>query len=357
MAPAIPVGLVAPLPPQVGGVATVAGWLLDHETDLECSYVPFDLHRPAGSETGGRIRASTLTAQARLLARFLRWAPTAPPLVHYCVACTTTGLARDLAYVAVLRLRRRRVVAHVHALAEGSSVWRLGMRALARMTAERVVNSPHAVAELERLGISSRHVTNPLRLRPRRVQGEGARLRLLFVGMYGKLKGTPELIEALASARAGGVDATLRLVGLEGHRGEERRLRQRVSRLELDCAVEFAGLVSSDRIGEHYAAADVICLPSHREGLPMVLLEGMAFGLPALATPVGGIPQLVEDRVTGLLVPPGDVEHLADAIAELARDPEGRKRMGSAAADRVRSIADPDHVLASWRTLYREYAA
>lgn len=357
MASAIPVGLVAPLPPQVGGVATAAGWLLDHESDLECRYVTFDLHRPPDAETGGRIRASSLTRQARLLSKFLRWARSAPPLVHYCVAPTTTGLARDLAYIAVLCLRRRRVVAHVHALAEGSPVWRLGMRALARMTAERVVNSPHAVAELERLGISSRNVTNPLRLRPRPVEGEGAWLRLLFVGTYGKLKGTPDLIEALALARARGVDTTLRLVGREGHRGEERGLRRRVARLELDGVVEFAGLTSTDRIGEHYASADVICLPSHREGLPMALLEGMAFGLPALATPVGGIPHLVEDGVTGCLVPPGDVERLADAIEALARDPEGRKRMGSAAADRVRSIADPAHVLAGWRTLYREYAA
>lgn len=357
MAPRTSVGLVAPLPPQVGGVATVAGWLLDHESDLQCRYVTFDLHRPPGAETGGRIRASTLTGQARLLARFLRWTRSSPPLVHYCVACTTTGLARDLAYVALLRLRRRRVVAHVHALAEDSGIWRVGMRVLARMTAERVVNSPHAVAELERLGISSRNVPNPLRFRPRRSTEATARLRLLFVGTYGELKGTPDLIEALALARARGVEATLRLVGREGHRGEERGLRRRVSRLGLDGAVEFAGLVSTDRIGEHYASADVICLPSHREGLPMVLLEGMAFGLPALATPVGGIPHLVEDGVTGSLVPPGDVERIAEAIEALARDPEGRKRMGGVAASRVRSIADPAHVLAGWRTLYREYAA
>jgi glycosyltransferase involved in cell wall biosynthesis len=74
--------------------------------------------------------------------------------------------------------------------------------------------------------------------------------------------------------------------------------------------------------------ASAFLLPSHAEGLPMGLLEAMAHGLPVITTPVGGIPEVVKDRDTGLLVAPGDVGGLARAIACIARDTALREDMG-----------------------------
>ncbi len=85
------------------------------------------------------------------------------------------------------------------------------------------------------------------------------------------------------------------------------------------------------------AAADIFCLTSRREGMPVSILEAMAGGRPVVATDVGGVRELVVDGETGLIVPPGDPEALAHALAELLADPERRARLGAAGQTRARS--------------------
>lgn len=354
------IGLVSPLPPQVGGMPSVAEWLLAHEDEIGCVYETFDLWRPPEEEKGGRVRLSTLPRQARLLARFVRWLPSAPGVVHYSLACSLLGLTRDLTYVAILRLSRRTVIAHIHGSdlvgLRRASARALGLRILSRLSTERVAVAPRAASALESVGVPARCIYNPVRFEPNGHESAPSRapLRLLFVGTYGERKGCPELLEALAAVRASGVEATLRLVGKEEQRGEEGALRRSVRAFELDGVVEFAGVMSAQGLASCYENADVICLPSRREQLPMALLEGMAFGLPALATPVGAIPDLVEDGETGLLVEPGNVDELTAAIRSLAGDPARLRAMGEAARARVESVASAGAVAAQWRRLYRE---
>ena len=90
------VGLVAPLPPQVGGVASFAAWLVEHERSIGCRYEPFDLWRPPEAEAGGRVRVAPALRQVRLAARFALWLRSAPDLVHVCVSYSATGVLRDL---------------------------------------------------------------------------------------------------------------------------------------------------------------------------------------------------------------------------------------------------------------------
>jgi glycosyltransferase involved in cell wall biosynthesis len=82
-----------------------------------------------------------------------------------------------------------------------------------------------------------------------------------------------------------------------------------------------------------FAAAEVVVLPSKWEGLGLALVEAAQHGRPAVATRVGGIPEVVEDGVTGLLVPPGDVVAFGDAVARLLTDDDLRRRMGDAARE------------------------
>jgi glycosyltransferase involved in cell wall biosynthesis len=106
-----------------------------------------------------------------------------------------------------------------------------------------------------------------------------------------------------------------------------------------DVAAELgdAGRLLGERedVSEQLAQADAFVLSSRSEGLPMAILEAMAAGLPVVATAVGGIPELVADGETGLLVPPGDPDALAAALRRLVADPELRRRLGEAARARV----------------------
>ncbi len=100
------------------------------------------------------------------------------------------------------------------------------------------------------------------------------------------------------------------------------------------------------------ARADIFALPSRNEGLPMSVLEAMARGLPVIATPVGGLPELIEDGVNGILVPPGDANALARAILKLSNDPAACAALGRAARQTVLARHSPAVVLPALEEVY-----
>jgi colanic acid/amylovoran biosynthesis glycosyltransferase len=159
-----------------------------------------------------------------------------------------------------------------------------------------------------------------------------AELRLLTVGRLEREKGHSILLDAISLLRERRVPVRLELVG-DGSQLES--LRRQARSLGISDRISFAGPVGQDRIREHYRDADAFCLPSLGEGVPVVLMEALASGLPAVASNTMGIPELIEDGVTGLLVPPGRPEELAAAIERLARDRSLGRCLGDAGRRRV----------------------
>jgi len=100
--------------------------------------------------------------------------------------------------------------------------------------------------------------------------------------------------------------------------------------------------------------SDIVTLPSNGEGLPMVLLEAMALGRPVVATTVGGIPELVTDRHTGILVPPGNPGALARAVIDLFNEPDRRRRLGDAGGAEVGARWSSTAMADQIRAIYRE---
>lgn len=174
-----------------------------------------------------------------------------------------------------------------------------------------------------------RVVPNPVALPERVPQRErDDPVNLLFLGRMAQRKGAGDLVRALAALEPPVRSRVrLRMFG-DGPVAEVRAL---VSQLGVG-EVVFVGewLLPAGRDLE-LAAAEVFVLPSHNEGLPMALLEAMAWGLAPVVTPVGGIPAVVTDHVNGLLVEPGDVGGLAVAIAELVGSDELRGQLARAA--------------------------
>jgi colanic acid/amylovoran biosynthesis glycosyltransferase len=146
-----------------------------------------------------------------------------------------------------------------------------------------------------------------------------------------------------------GIDASATIVGdgprrahLEGLAGE----------LGLGARVLFTGAVGQHEIPRYYAEADAFCSSSFAEGLPVVLMEAMATSLPVVATRIAGIPELVEDGVNGLLVPPARPDALADALASLAASPARRREMGQNGRDKVVAEFAVDDAAAALRPLF-----
>lgn len=177
--------------------------------------------------------------------------------------------------------------------------------------------------------------------------------QLLCVGRLVPDKGQGILLEAVATLRARGTDVELTLVG----DGPDRHsLQRRAAALGLSDVVTFAGSVGQDRILDAYRQADVFCLASFAEGIPVVLMEAMSTGLPVVTTQIMGIPELVGHGESGLLVAPGDIEGLAEAIEGLAADPRLRARLGSAGRRRVQQRFSSATATAAMEAALREHA-
>ncbi len=156
--------------------------------------------------------------------------------------------------------------------------------------------------------------------------------RVLHVGRLVQVKGQAILLEALAELVRSGLDITATLVGDGPKRAELERL---ATELGIAGRVTFTGSVGQDQIRSYYAAADIFCLPSFAEGVPVVLMEAMASGLPVIGTRVTGVPELVEHGVSGLLATPGRTDEIVAALRRLASAPHLRASMGEAGREQV----------------------
>lgn len=205
--------------------------------------------------------------------------------------------------------------------------------------ADRIVAvSQHTREELVSLGLPPERIEvvhpgyAPRDLPDPSAEAPGPPVKLLCVAPSVPRKGLGYLLKAMT-----GVDRRVRLhiVGDTDTNHHRRVLQPLVRRLGLADRVTFEGRVTAAALSTHYASAHLFVLPSLREGFGIVLLEAMHSGLPIVASRAAAIPELVEDGVTGLLVPPRDAQALARAIQKLVDDPEAGRRMGQEGRRRV----------------------
>ena len=171
---------------------------------------------------------------------------------------------------------------------------------------------------------------------------------LLFVGRLTSDKGIPELVRAFLKLGNQFPDLHLLLAGC--FEDEDPLPVDTRKSLETHPRVVFAGPVQD--IATYYAIADVVVLPSHREGLPTVILEAQAAGKPVVGASVTGIVDVVVDGETGLLFPVGDVPALIETLARLITDKTLASKLGRAGQDQVKRNFQQEQV---WEALHREY--
>ncbi|MGA2221949.1 MAG: glycosyltransferase family 4 protein [Verrucomicrobiia bacterium] len=177
--------------------------------------------------------------------------------------------------------------------------------------------------------------------------------RILFVGLLAKRKGLATLLEALALVRAQLPGVCLDVIG-SSDAGYSKGLRAICERLGIEQCVTFLGQRSAEEIAQQHLQTQLFVLPSENENSPNALAEAMVSGMPVIATNVGGIPSMVTDGETGLLVQPRNSQALAEKIVWLLTHPEERRRLGENARRVARDWHAPEQVAAETLKAYRE---
>jgi glycosyltransferase involved in cell wall biosynthesis len=239
---------------------------------------------------------------------------------------------------------------------------------LARHTTRLIAVGPEVRDDLVELGVAAPEKFSVIRLGidlDERVGDPGAAegLRRRFgipperfvVGWIGRMTGikrVPDVLAAFAELVASGVDAELVLVG-DGPERDQLEARAR----ELGIAKRTLFLGYQRDIAPYFDLLDALLLPSGNEGTPVVAIEALAAQVPVVATAVGGVPDVVRDGVDGFLAEIGDIETLAQRLAQLAHDPALRATMGAAGRERVVPRYRVSRLVDDIDALYRELLA
>ena len=308
-----------------GGISQVASALVE-ESSLRRFGV---LYVPTWVQ-GTQLRRTIVFLSALLVASRLQHGS----LAHVHMASRGSFLRKSLVMF-VLRLRGARTVLHLHGAefhtfaATSGPVRRAAIRWIFRSADVVLVLSPVWKARVAEFSGRADGVVvpNPVRVPRGSAQIEGAR-KVVFTGRLGDRKGTPELLQAIGILQERGLaDVEWVLAG----DGEVERFRSIAASLPHPARVTVSGWLGRDEVQRELESAWVFCLPSHDEGKPVALLEAMANGVACIATPVGGVPDLVEDEVTGLLVQVGDVGGLSHALERLLGSRQECLRLGASA--------------------------
>jgi len=211
---------------------------------------------------------------------------------------------------------------------------------------------PNLDLETERVFVLPNPVSMPDKI-PDRL--DTSKVRLVFSGRIGQRKGAFDLIKAFANLPA---ELKERAELIFAGDGEIEQGLDLVKNLNLAGHVTFVGWLSSDKRDELLANSHIFLLPSYNEALPMALLEAMAWGLPVITSPVGGIPEIVTSHQNGLLVTPGDIQQLTEAIKSLIENHNLRKTLGNNARSSILSFDVKvycDNLLNIYQSISKKY--
>jgi glycosyltransferase involved in cell wall biosynthesis len=229
-----------------------------------------------------------------------------------------------------------------------------------RQVEHAIAISPYVMREYEGRSRAQWHrIDNPLPEEFFNLQSHERDGQVLFVGTITEVKDILCLLQAVAiiNRQPEGVPCRLRLAGRTTSPQYEQMLTDYVRQNRLQEVVTFLGMLDHDMLLQEYAQCAVVALPSRQENAPMAIIEAMAVGKPVVATRVGGIPDLVQEGETGLLVDAGDAVGLARSLVTLLSDATLRRQMGARARQQANARFRLEQVARKYRQVYYLVAA
>ena len=340
---------------SMGGIRTVVQGYIDAGLfeRIDCTYVT--THRFGSHWRKVRV---ALTGWMRVA---LRLRTLDAPLVHIHLSSRASFWRKSVVCL-LARLAHRPYLLHVHG-SEFADFYEECPDAARRIVRAVLAKATLVLALSEAWRATLQRISPPARIEvlmnavplpslDERRQVAQRQPNLLFFGEIARHKGVLEL--ARAFARTADAFPGLQLV-YAGTGRSVAETRELAAQLKLGDRAVFTGWLESERKHSVLAGATLFVLPSYVEGMPMALLEAMSWGLPVIATPVGGVPEIVTEGVDGLLVPAGDVEALAAAIRRLMSDPPLRERLGRAARETVAARFSLDSAVERLMGIYRRF--
>ena len=319
--------VVGPLPGGAGGIAVVLETLVASRLGERYELLQVGTHRDSG-RLGKASQALAGIARGCWLLVVRR-----PDLV-YLLTSSGFSLRRKAVVAAMARLARTPYVIHVHAggfdryYREAPRWEQWVIRRTLSRAALVIALSPswearlHAIVECRTTSIP-----NPVEIPAEPARLDSVPAQIVSLGRLGAGKGSHTLVQALVELGTHHPSASLVLAG----DGDLVSVAAEARRLGVSDRVELPGWIGPEERARTLATARIFALPSREEGMPVALLEAMAYGLPSVVSPVGGIPDVFEDGRHGYFVPPDDPQALANRLGALLDHPDVAREMGARA--------------------------
>lgn len=357
------VGLWAPVPPPLGGIGRWTLRYLEAAPRLGLDATVINTAPPPGGFTErSALRLDRARPTVRALSQLAGLLAARKLDVLHATTTLFWATPRDCLALAQCRAVGVPTVLHIHA-SNQIIAWRAALTRPQRWALDAVLRQASCVLvlseELESYltqqlpGLPVQRLGNMVALPDKphpQVLATRTRRRVLFVGAVTPLKGVTELAQAVLDLPS----VELAVVG--GHGGaidpsQGAAMAAALTRLRATGRLVELPEQTPEAVMQAYREADVFCLPSHREGLPNVLLEAMASGLPAVVTPVGAVPEVVRGDLAEV-VPVAQPDMLRAALARLLGDAERRADLAQRAQAAVMARYSVDAIMAGYRTIY-----
>jgi glycosyltransferase involved in cell wall biosynthesis len=345
--------MIGTSPTTMGGIASVVKTYMDGGLFDRRPITYLTTHRDGSA----LVKLATLL---KALLVYARWMVTKRRFLLHIHTSSRNSFWRKCLFIIPALLSRKPVILHLH----GSEFMQFFERECGRLRKSII---RHVFSRCERVLVLSeswqRDVSritscnnlqvlknpSPAFVRSARAPGRETR-KLLFLGRLGRRKGIYVLLESLVIVRDRFPDVTLCC----GGDGEIKQVKARVQELGLSDAVDVLGWVRGTEKQHLLETSTLFVLPSFDEGVPISILEAMSASLPIIATPVGGIPEVVRDGIDGILVQAGDSVALANAICQLFSDAALAESMGRNARERHRSEHGVESIVEQLERIYDE---
>jgi glycosyltransferase involved in cell wall biosynthesis len=366
--------VIGPSPPPIGGVATFIEILLHSRLADKYQLIHIDTTRDRGGQgEQNRLALINLYYLARQLAAVLAVCIRQRPRIIHLPLTSGVSFWKGAAFILVGRLFGLKVVAHLH----GGYFQKYFARKNrpARSAARWILSRADVIIALSegwrrliqeeiRPAIPVRVVTNTvdeafarcLRSAEKPTEADG-RQTVLFLGRLNDLKGVFDILKAVPLALRERPELYFVIAGPEHHPGIAAQMKEVCEREGVSSHVQMPGPVTGRDKLDLFLSSYLFVLPSYVENFPYTVLEAMAAGLPVITTPVGALPEVVEEGVNGYFITPGDYRALAERITLLARDGRLRQEMAKANRAKVLEKFTPEAAMAELEKVYDELLA